>query len=137
MPTKTTPPAEPTTRTYTHYENGVHRAHLTETPDGAAITWHPQGQKTPTTKKYATVKAAEKDGWAEAYNVCSTVTGAEVVICVPLELAQSERARLNAEARTPNPERTSSRWPQGEPWGLHAGVVTSYEVVSANGIVVA
>lgn len=72
----------------------------------------------------------------QVYDVRSQLTGAAVVIGVPLGLARSECARLDAEAKQPNPERRSSRWPGGEPVGMHCGVVTSYEVVSKAGVVV-
>lgn len=72
----------------------------------------------------------------QLYDVRSQITGAGVVLGVSLKLARSECARLNAEARRPNPERRNAQWPEGEPWGMQGGVVTSYEVVSTSGLVV-
>jgi hypothetical protein len=73
----------------------------------------------------------------EKYNVHSAVSGAQIVTGVTLALARSECARLNAEARQPNPDRRTSLHPQGEPTGMHLGELTTYEVRSASGLVVA
>lgn len=64
------------------------------------------------------------------YDVRSAITGALIIHGVELDLAQTERARLNAEARVPNPERND------RPTGLHRGVVTTYDVTTLTGIVV-
>ena len=80
--------------------------------------------------------AVGKKAPAELYDVRSALTGYQTVQGVSLELAQSECARLNAEARRPNPERPTHQYPQGEPWGMHCGEVTRYEVVSQSGLVV-
>lgn len=65
---------------------------------------------------------------AELYDVRSANSGAEVIIGVDLDTAKDECKRLNKEARRVNA--------QGEPTGMHAGEVTTYEVVSRSGLVV-
>lgn len=63
------------------------------------------------------------------YDVRSRQTGAQVVIGVPLTVARTECARLNAEAKVVNPE-------TGKPNGMQTGEITVYEVVSAGGLIV-
>lgn len=80
--------------------------------------------------------AAKGKAPTELYNVHSAVSGAQVIIGVPLGDASTpgtavyERDRLNAEARRPNPSQPS------EPTGMHHGVLTTYEVRSRAGVVV-
>lgn len=118
-----------TTRVYNNLSEGVHRATLTQGKGVVLISWAPEGEDAPTAVKYASLKAAEADGWAESYDVRSRQTGAGVILSVPLEVAQSEARRLNVEARRPGPF--------GAYAGMQAGEVTVYEVVAQSGLVVA
>lgn len=62
------------------------------------------------------------------YDVRSQNTGALVVIGVPLAVARSEAARLNAEARVCHPV-------TGRPVGMQQGEVTTYEVTTRDGLI--
>lgn len=73
---------------------------------------------------------------AQVYDVVAMPGDRLVVIGVPLETAQDEAKRLDREAATLNTARRSSVWPQGEPFGLHGGVLTTHEVRSRSGLVI-
>jgi hypothetical protein len=66
----------------------------------------------------------------DAYDVCRAQDGALVVVGVSLDLARSEAARLNAEARVQAPDRDG-------PTGMYLGELVRYEVRSKEGLVIA
>lgn len=70
------------------------------------------------------------------YNVHRQQDGAQIISGVPLKMARSECARLNAEAQVLDPDKRDD---QGRPVhvGMYLGELVRYEVRSVDGLVIA
>lgn len=71
-----------------------------------------------------------------AYDVVRSQDGALVIVGVDLDLARSEAARLNAEAKVTNPDHLHPDTHQPMPTGMWHGEVCRYEVRSKEGLIV-